>query len=153
MTEISPNESTMVDEATSVAESTMVDEATSVAEYKQYRFLFFLNFAPAIGSLPIGDRKILAEALVQLNPSSELLQFVKRELLYKLTHEAVSGGSEIIQSLLMSMDKMYGGKLSQGVIGYFKANYDTLSPEGKEFFGRIMTMSIIPNHVKAHLTL
>ena len=53
----------------------------------------------------------------------------------------------------MSMDKMYGGKLSQGVIGYFKANYDTLSSEGKEFFGRIMTMSIIPNHVKAHLTL
>lgn len=125
----------------------------SVDEYKQYRFLFFLNFAPAIGSLPVGDRKILAEALVQLNPSSELLKFVKRELLYKLTHEAVSGGAEIVQSLMLSMDKMYGGKLSQGIIGYFKANYGTLSEDGKAFFNKIMTMSVIPNHVKAHLTL
>lgn len=125
----------------------------SVEEYKQYRFLFFLNFGPAIGSLPVGDRKILAEALLELNPQSELLKFVKHELLYKLTHQLVSEGAEVVQSLLLSLDKMYGGKLSQGIITYFKVNYSSLSDEGKKFFNKLMTMSVIPRNIKANLTL
>ncbi len=73
--------------------------SVDINEYKRYRFLYFLNFSKIITILGIDDRKILAAALLDFKPEGEMLNFIKEEILYKLTHEPISDGAKTIQSL------------------------------------------------------
>ena len=121
---------------------------TDVEEYKLYRFLFFLNFSPLIGVLPVPDRKILASAVVKMKFSGELLAFVQKEILWKLGHQPVNEGADMVTSLLHTMDKMYGGKLTSALGEYITSIYPSLPDEGKVFFRELLDMSVIPDNVR-----
>jgi len=119
-----------------------------IDEYKRYKFLYFLNFSKVISILGTEDRKILAAALLDFKPEGEMLNFIKQEILYKLTHEPISGGAETIQSVLSMFDKLNGGKISEALKTYFEEQYKMLDEKGKQFFDKILQMSILPKYIK-----
>jgi hypothetical protein len=122
--------------------------SVDIDEYRKYKFLYFLNFSKAISVLGIDDRKILAAALLDFQPEGEMLNFVKGEILYKLTHEPINGGAETIQSVLSMIDKMNGGQISNALKTYFAEQYETLDEKGKQFFDKVLQMSVLPKYIK-----
>ena len=126
----------------------MSDSVVDLEEYKKYRFLYFMNFSKLLAILDVSDRKILASALMEFEPQGDMLKFVKKEVLYKLSHEPISQGGEMINSLLFSFDKMQGGNISKAMSMYFSEVYSSLDETGRKFVDAISKMKIIPAYIK-----
>ena len=118
-------------------------------EYKRYKFLFFLNLSPIVSFLNVNDRKSLAQAIFEFEPQSELLRFVKKELLWKLTNIELTNAGEMIEPMLSAMDMANGGKITDAAAAYFKAVApQIIDPGAVKMLNVFLGLDAVPKVVK-----
>ena len=118
-------------------------------EYQSYKFLFFLNLSPIISFLNVSDRKMLAQAIFEFEPQSELLKFVKRELLWKLVNTEVTDTGGMIEQMLSAMDMANGGKITDAAAAYFKAVAPQITDPGAvKMLNVFLELDAVPKTIK-----
>ena len=118
-------------------------------EYKELKFLFFLNLSPIIAFLNVNDRKMLAQAIFDFQPKSELLSFVRKELLWKLTNVELTDSGGMIDALLTSIDLANGGKITDAAAAYFKAVAPSITdPNAVKMLNTFLEMDVVPKTIK-----
>ena len=118
-------------------------------EYQSYKFLFFLNLSPIISFLNVSDRKMLAQAIFEFEPQSELLKFVKRELLWKLVNTEVTDTGGMIEQMLSAMDMANGGKITDAAAAYFKVVAPQITdPSAVKMLNVFLSLDAVPRSIK-----
>ena len=122
---------------------------TDTEEYRTYKFLFFLNLSPIVSFLNVSDRKILARAIFEFEPQSELLKFVKKELLWKLMNIELTNAGEMIEPMLNAMDMANGGKITDAAAAYFKAVAPHITdPSAVKMLNVFLELDAVPKTIK-----